>query len=654
MANEESDLPRGDDTGLDPEIKDLEVEAAYATLLARAGGPYELKEWFVEAGFILNFPLAQKKQHMVESDKKQMKEKLLALAQRFKESSLITGTYESISDIETNLEKWECCVCLLKYQERWGNRYWRNKWAKQARGTVLFINPEDQSDVRCISYKLERGAEVSTRRHAEEGIGETQDLKEGRISIFDDETIRTCTTLAKGGAISGHLSSKGDGSYFGVTLARGLLGQIWDAVTDGFASDWVKLWKRKGKAYGESIGIDDLVMVPATQGGIMQGDHMLGYMTTALLVGNGLATREQLGLCPDSVAAMDQYGSVIFQRLAAIAAQQLPEASGCKVVSFENICENRRGLFRDHEHTELACRYTRDRCIVLGLSDCESKLYTPHSAFETVGFEEPIYWLITHSDHINKLIDKLDELVWGSITEADFLAMFPPANPEKIGDPTIDYEGFVFMETRPMQSTGTNGVVYMYRKIKGLAYYKSHKLHADNLPYLLRLGERAGHIFPIAQRALELLSPGVFQRKMEQVLERVLTLLDFSDPQNPLLDRIRTGHAAALAKALAAGSKKLPKDPLVGFEQRSVDAQCKMAVNIQYANFPAEVAEIFQAQFPSIDVNGDLISGLKSIVMSVKPWIPKGEVGSFTEEISTDHPLFRPFIMACLGQSVAS
>jgi hypothetical protein len=27
---------------------------------------------------------------------------------------------------------------------------------------------------------------------------------------------------------------------------------------------------------------------------------------------------------------MDQYGSVIFQRLAAIAAQQLPEASGCK------------------------------------------------------------------------------------------------------------------------------------------------------------------------------------------------------------------------------------------------------------------------------------------------------------------------------------
>ena len=29
MANEESALPRGDDTGLDPEIKDLEVEETW-------------------------------------------------------------------------------------------------------------------------------------------------------------------------------------------------------------------------------------------------------------------------------------------------------------------------------------------------------------------------------------------------------------------------------------------------------------------------------------------------------------------------------------------------------------------------------------------------------------------------------------------------
>ena len=34
---------------------------------------------------------------------------------------------------------------------------------------------------------------------------------------------------------------------------------------------------------------------------------------------------------------MDQYGSVIFQRLAAIAAQQLPEPSGCKAGHESNI-----------------------------------------------------------------------------------------------------------------------------------------------------------------------------------------------------------------------------------------------------------------------------------------------------------------------------
>lgn len=224
----------GDDTGLDLSIKDLEVEKAYAELLARTGGPHELKKWFTEAGFLLNFPLQQN--HTADETTVESKEKLLTLSQRFKEIGLISCSYE-LEDIEANLEKWECCICLLKYQERWGNHYWRNKWAKQCRGTVLFVNPEDQSDVRCLSYKLERGAEVSTRRHVEEGIGETQDLKDGRVSIFDDDTIRTCDTLAKGGVIFGHLSSKGDGSYFSVTLARGLKGQIWDAVTDGFGSE---------------------------------------------------------------------------------------------------------------------------------------------------------------------------------------------------------------------------------------------------------------------------------------------------------------------------------------------------------------------------------------------------------------------------------
>ncbi|CAK9105730.1 unnamed protein product [Durusdinium trenchii] len=635
----------GDDTGLDPSIKDLEVETMYATLLARTGGPYELKQWFTEAGFLLSFPLSPKNQTTAEEtllSEQQRKENLVALSQRFREIGVITGSYELL-DIEANLEKWECCVCLLRYQDRWGNRYWRNKWAKQARGTVLFINPEDQSDVRCISYKLERGAEVSTRQHREEGIDETQDLKEGRVAIFDDDTIHTCVTLAKGGAITGHLSSKGDGSYFGVTLACGLKGQIWDAITDGFGSDWVKLWKKKGKEYGALHGVDDLMMVPATQGGLMMGDHMQGYMTTALLAGNHLATREELMLYDSCVAAMEQYGALIFDKLARIAAEQLGK-DGCKVVSFENMCKNRRGLLGDREHTELACRYERDRCILLGLSDCESKRYTPHSAFNTHGFEEPMYWIITHSDQLNSMIGKLDDLVWGSITEAEFLTMYPPANLDKIGtDPIIDYEGFAFLEMK----TIPDSVVYMYRKIKSVAYYKSHKLQVENIPYLLQLGAKAGHIFPLAQHVLDLLSPGVFQQKMERVLAQVVTLLDFADPANTLLSRIRMGHALTVAKAKR---KKMPKDPLAGFDQRPFDVQCRIVINSPFVNFSRE------AEFASIDIDmedADLIYALKSIVMAVKPWIPRGQEGSFTDEISTEHPVFQPLVSACLGTVVA-
>ena len=135
-------------------------------------------------------------------------------------------------------------------------------------------------------------------------------------------------------------------------------------------------------------------------------------------------------------------------------------------------------------------------------------------------------------------------------------------------------------------------VRYMYRKIKSVAYYKSHKLQVENIPYLLQLGAKAGHIFPLAQHVLDLLSPGVFQQKMERVLAQVVTLLDFADPANTLLSRIRMGHALTVAKAKR---KKMPKDPLAGFDQRPFDVQCRIVINSPFVNFSREVAELFQA-----------------------------------------------------------
>lgn len=65
---------------------------------------------------------------------------------------------------------------------------------------------------------------------------------------------------------------------------------------------------------------------------------------------------------------------------------------------------------------------------------------------------------------------------------------------------------------------------------------------------------------------------------------------------------------------------------------------------------------VLQAEFASIDIDmedADLIYALKSIVMAVKPWIPRGQEGSFTDEISTEHPVFQPLVSACLGTVVA-
>eukprot|EP00438_Fugacium_kawagutii_P025373 Skav203193 [mRNA] locus=scaffold3430:36385:36801:+ [translate_table: standard] len=137
---------------------------------------------------------------------------------------------------------------------------------------------------------------------------------------------------------------------------------------------------------------------------------------------------------------------------------------------------------------------------------------------------------------------------------------------------------------------------------------------------------------------------------MKRVMTKIVNLLDFSVPANALLDQIRAGYAAALA----SGRKKTPKDPLAGFHERSLDTQCKIVINSHFGNFAREVAEIFQAEFVSVDIQSDaLISDLKSMVMALKPWIPPGAEGSFTDDISTDHALFQPLVLACLGQSVA-
>jgi len=129
---------------------------------------------------------------------------------------------------------YEGSVLLLKYMERWGARYWQNKWAREMRGLILFVHPSTHQ-VRVLCYKLPRGAEVMTGLHKSSGIDETQDVKQGKLNIFDAETVDTCTRLAQHDeAIDLYLTSKADGSLLLLSVYTGQAKGIMLAAVEAF------------------------------------------------------------------------------------------------------------------------------------------------------------------------------------------------------------------------------------------------------------------------------------------------------------------------------------------------------------------------------------------------------------------------------------
>ena len=200
------------------------------------------------------------------------------------------------SQILANLESWGAALAVVRYIDgKNGNAMWRNRWAKQARGTVLFVNPEDLGDVRVLSFKLPRGAEVKSFLHTDWGVEQTQDFEGDAYSHLDDWTIKTCDCLRVGGSISGYLSFKGDGALFTLTLATGRAAELWQPILELCGGPWVKAWNQLCRNVCVEGGIDEaLVLIPATNGVAIMEDFMVGYMTTGILVGTGAATRDGL------------------------------------------------------------------------------------------------------------------------------------------------------------------------------------------------------------------------------------------------------------------------------------------------------------------------------------------------------------------------
>mmetsp|Transcript_50134 Transcript_50134/g.92545 ORF Transcript_50134/g.92545 Transcript_50134/m.92545 type:complete len:681 (-) Transcript_50134:152-2194(-) len=532
---------------------------------------------------------------------------------------------------------------VLKYIEAWGARYWQS-WAKETRGNVLWVNPET-NEVKIMGFKLPRGAEVLTGMHARSDDADTQDIKGHNYNILDAEQQDTCKKLIGLQAVSGDLSSKGDGSLLVITTYTGLALRIMIAAVETFGSEQAKLWMQMSLR----LSSNEVLVIASTQGTLWLDTFMAEYMVTAMLAGTGVCSREQLedhlarGL--NALSIWQEYGSEVISMILGMVRFDLLSATHC--FCFEAICKDRRGVGETRRHTELACSYNRDRLVFLGLSVCEARFYIPHSAYGRkceIPFEEPLWWRIEDGKQIQDMMEDMEQMIFNTMSKAAYLEKWQPSNPcfdqtdeKQVQDAILDFEGWVFMKEAALTvedadhlaaREGTGCEVMIYSKVKTEAYYLAHKFNERKIARLTELARAgAGHIFPLAAKVADWFEGGETAARLVVVMRQVNAAFDFSE-SSELMTEARAAFQRQLAnaeRAVAAGDKKVkvPKDPFKGFDFRPVAVQWKMIMGLPaLSDYVGEqLLPIFKEAFPQMDEEKDgLAIGLKSILIDLEVW----------------------------------
>lgn len=677
------DTENQDDTndffGVNPETKGLNVKKFYEWVFEKFSGDRSMIQEYMKTqnsqlkgqfSFMHTSILDKTLTTMKENDMILHLNKLSQLSKKWQERGIVKQSFSS-EDFASNdklYEIWVNSLPCLKYYEQWGARFW-TKYAIEMRGTVLFVNPCDQvqmpEKIKILTMKLPRGAEAVTGMILRTGI-ETQDVKPNKIKILDLEQQDTCRRLCREEPINMYLTSKGDGSLLSVTAYTGQALNIILPVIEEFGSDYTKLWAEQSMR----LSCGKRLIIPATQGTLLESGFMAPYMVTAILSGSKIIDRNTLAnYAQDYCTAWKMYGERwILDFLNLTFFDTLSETH---TFNFEAICENRRGLFGDQYHTELACLYERDQLIFLGVTICEKRFYVPHFIYSqkyNIPWEEPLYWKITHGNQVNLMIDDLESMVLAKLSKNDYLTKFPPSNigfnpldPSHINNASIHYEGWVGMKIASYETTDIDHINVMkvtdfpltsYSKIKIKAYYEGHKFHTDSIPYLIELAKTAGHIFPMARKIAGICKDGVIVNKLEKIGIETMKLFDFKSPDNQIIKSLENSHKEQLIKFAEMGEKnKLPKSPLTGFFDRTFDVQCRIALKASGSEFNKLLVPIFLETFPEIDPGtNELDKIVTQLIMEFKPWNP-GYLDRI-KDLNPTSPCIQGLIVACVGTSL--
>ena len=645
--------------GIDQNTKNMTIDQYYQNVLDINQGNVEaIKTHFLSLGFTVSFPLVLKvnnsANNLTDVDKNEYYDKMALLSQHFMEKKITNISYSS-DQFKESLEltlRYASCVVVIKYIDgQYGARFWQNVWARDARGTCLFIHPITNR-VMVLSSKLPRGAEAVTGMVIKKNL-ETQDLKGHGYDILDDEQRDTCKRLHTDDEINAHLTSKSDGSLMVINCYQNIAIHIVNPIIQLFGSEYAKLWAIQSLKISNS----KFLLVPATQGTFFESGYMAPYMVSSMLIGCSIATEEQLRkYCDSYLDAWKDFGETFIEKVIVTINTNFTKYvnnENAFSLMFEAICSNRLGLFGDRQHVELACSHDCYRLVFLGLSLAEPCLFIPHTVCEQNQFDEPIWWKIHHASTINDMLVAIEDLLFHRITKKEYFARFPPTNKnfditndKLIDNAIIDHEGWVLMKFASLSSTferftkyvKENIPIMIYSKIKTQAYYFSHKFHARNIDYLMKLFEVASDVFPLTKKVYTFCNADKLRDAFRKIFSpnELMCIFDFSK-NSELMTLMANAFETSLKQAeedIKNGQiVKIPKNPLIGFEKRPLDVKYKMALNLTNFDIGSILLTYFVKYFPDLNQDNSQFSDeeknnrncevsniCKKITVSLEPW----------------------------------
>lgn len=594
-----------------------------------------------------------------------------------------TYTASELRNDRKLVESVASCLMTIKYQENsFGERMWRNKWARQARGTILFRHPTT-GKVTVLCYKLQRGAEVVTNSQKKSGIEETENWK-GNTEIFDDEQRATIDALLNDKAFETYATSKGDGSLCVFTVYTGFAKDVMDCVIESFGSNLAKMMREQSA----TVSKGQYLVTMTTQGiafdTMFNLSGMSPYMVESVLVGSGLIEEEEFkdfAKTHTHVATWNKWGSGFIMELLGT---RLFFNDGDEIDSqsfmFEAICSNRRDSFDPNidslggqEHTELAMSYDKPMLYFLGTSICSRFAYIPHMLYreicikDTVNFpvvfREPLWWHIKDDDGQSTLSDLLrgnSQVLRHQIAKYDLLQQFPPSNvgfdytDEKlVNDTPLDVEGLVLMTPKRFKFDNSDlfqklGIPDLdYSKAKTNEYYKCHKFKEVNIKYYIELHEydMARRCFPIVVRVAFFFGPGNLTSALQTIGSQTMALLDGTAVNSTSGQSYRSKYISTF-----------PEKAQTGFDKRNIDTQCRMLINVG-DGFAQDLIPIFRSSFPAITIDPEKVSDVsgvfRSTVMELKPW--SGTTDEYTDRVSnldSDSIIMKKLAGLVLGFSI--